>query len=40
MKHRGGLITIPYLEPENTLLKVSVAGKEIITYAIRSLTEE
>ena len=40
MKHRGGLITIPYLEEENTLLKVSVTDKEIITYAIRSITEE
>ncbi|MDC7227415.1 MAG: PASTA domain-containing protein [Spirochaetales bacterium] len=40
MKHAGGLITIPYLEEENTLLKVSVAGKEIITYAIRAVREE
>ena len=39
MKHKGGLITIPYLEEENTLLKVSVSGKEIITYAIRAVTE-
>jgi len=40
MKHKGGLITIPYLEEENTLLKLSVAGKEIITYSIRAVTEE
>lgn len=40
MKHKGGLITIPYFEPENTLLKVSVADKEIITYAIRAMTAE
>ncbi|HAK44540.1 MAG TPA: serine/threonine kinase [Spirochaeta sp.] len=40
MKHSGGLITIPYLEEENTLLKVSISGKEIITYAIRAVREE
>jgi beta-lactam-binding protein with PASTA domain len=40
MKHKGGLITIPYLEEENTLLKISVSGKEIITYAIRAVREE
>ncbi len=39
MKHSGGLITIPYLEQENTLLKVSIADKEIITYAIRAVRE-
>lgn len=40
MKHSGGLITIPYLEEENTLLKVSVSDKEIITYSIRAVREE
>ena len=40
MKHSGGLITIPYLEEENTLIKVYVAEKEIITYAIRAVREE
>jgi beta-lactam-binding protein with PASTA domain len=39
MKHKGGLITIPYLEEENTLLKVSIANKEIITYSIRSVSD-
>jgi beta-lactam-binding protein with PASTA domain len=39
MKHSGGLITIPYLEEENTLLKVSVSDKEIITYSIRAIRE-
>ncbi len=40
MKNSGGLITIPYLEEENTLLKVSVSDKEIITYAIRGISQE
>ena len=40
MKHSGGLITIPYLEEENTLLKVSVSDKEIITYSVRAVREE
>ena len=40
MKHSGGLITIPYLEEENTLLKVSISGKEIITYSIRAVRED
>ncbi len=40
MKHAGGLITIPYLEEENTLLKVSVSDKEIITYPIRAVRSE
>lgn len=39
MKHSGGLITIPYLEEENTLIKVSISGKEIITYSIRAVTQ-
>lgn len=38
MKHNGGLITIPYLEEENTLIKVYVSEKEIITYSIRATT--
>ncbi|MBI9105919.1 MAG: PASTA domain-containing protein [Spirochaetales bacterium] len=40
MKSKGGLITIPYLEEESTLLKVSISDKEIITYSIRAVRGE
>jgi len=35
MKHPGGVISIPYLEEENTLLILSVFDEEIIRYTVR-----
>ncbi|MEW5817220.1 MAG: PASTA domain-containing protein [Spirochaetota bacterium] len=35
MKHSGGLITIPYIEEENTILILSVFDKEIVRYTVR-----
>jgi beta-lactam-binding protein with PASTA domain len=35
MKHPGGVIAIPYLEEENTLLILSVFDEEIIRYTVR-----
>ena len=35
MKHPGGVITIPYILPENTIIKIIVAEKEIISYSVK-----
>ncbi len=40
MNHPGGVIAIPYLEEENTLLILSVFDEEIIRYTVRPVDIE
>jgi len=40
MKHPGGVISIPYLEEENTLLILSVFDEEIIRYTVRPVAAD
>ena len=35
LKHPGGLLTIPYLQPENTTLVVLVGGEEQLRFVVR-----
>jgi eukaryotic-like serine/threonine-protein kinase len=40
MKHPGGRIGIPYVEEENTMLVVSIFGREIISYTVHDASAE
>ena len=40
MKHSGGLLTIPYIEEEGTVLIVYIEGKEVSRYSIRSIVTD
>jgi beta-lactam-binding protein with PASTA domain len=40
MKHPGGRIGIPYVEEENTMLVVSIFGREIISYTVHDASDE
>lgn len=40
MKHPGGVIAVPYVEPVNTILTLSIAGKEILRHTVRPKIEE
>lgn len=40
MKHPGGVIAIPYVEQVNTILTLSIAGKEILRHTVRPQGEE
>jgi eukaryotic-like serine/threonine-protein kinase len=35
LKHQGGLLSIPYLEPENTVLLVLIEGTEKIRFTVK-----
>ena len=35
LKHQGGLLSVPYLEPENTVLLVLIEGKEKIRFTVK-----
>ncbi|MDC7124795.1 MAG: PASTA domain-containing protein [Spirochaetales bacterium] len=36
MKTNGGILTIPYLEEEGTLIKIIVADSEIVNYSVKA----
>jgi beta-lactam-binding protein with PASTA domain len=35
LKHQGGLLSVPYLEPENSVLLVMIEGTEKIRYTVK-----
>ena len=40
MKHNGGLLTIPYMEEDGTVLIVYIEDQEVFRYSIRSLSTD
>jgi eukaryotic-like serine/threonine-protein kinase len=39
IRHPGGLLTLPYLEEEGTILVISVSGTELLRFTVRGKTE-
>ena len=40
MRHPGGLVTVPYLEPEDTQIRIIIGDQSPITYTVRKEQEE